>query len=534
MSALASEAPPPATPMSEDERDEDQDQDQDVPMVEDVPIRRDELKQKDYYSKWDAFEKEQTAGLDEEEEKQKAESDAALGKTKYAMSEAEARDMSKHEQLKAAKKAWDHKLSLENMAKHEINGLSGGEGADAAASGEARVLTDADLEGKKVLTIKQCRGLTFVLPTNLVGMIKVFIEECKDCAFILAAKLVTSHVEMAHCERCSVEVAEEPLHTMQADLCKGVTLTYGEGLFREGHRVYSAGCEDLNIHCDYRTGDGKDVKRISSSNDFIRDLAPLVLVPDKSSIAGAKADAAAEAGSGAAAAEGGAGVVGMSDAEAQAAAISKAASSLSAPRSEEQHFITRLVPGHGLLTEAAVQVGNRWVTPRELEQESAAAREVTAAELREASFKAEREKLMGNQSFTSGEYAQAAVHYTLAIDLANTADSQSTQFPQPVNPILHACYSNRAQCFLKLGQPEKALEDSDMCIKVKPDFVKGHFRRGIALHAMGRYQEALPSLGKAQELEDPKKKQSLTQIKQAITFAEAKLAGQMRKMRGGR
>ena len=36
------------------------------------------------------------------------------------------------------------------------------------------------------------------------------------------------------------------------------------------------------------------------------------------------------------------------------------------------------------------------------------------------------------------------------------------------------------------------------------------------------------------ELEDPKKKQSLTQIKQAITFAEAKLAGQMRKMRGGR
>ena len=94
MSAMASEAPPPATPMSEDERDEDQDQDQDVPMVEDVPIRRDELKQKDYYSKWDAFEKEQTAGLDEEEEKQKAESDAALGKTKYAMSEAEARDMS--------------------------------------------------------------------------------------------------------------------------------------------------------------------------------------------------------------------------------------------------------------------------------------------------------------------------------------------------------------------------------------------------------------------------------------------------------
>ena len=499
----------------------------DEPIVEDVPIRRDEMQQKDYYKKWDAFEKEQVEALDDEETKLKEESDTALGKTKYPASEAEARDMSKHEQLKAAKKAWDHKLDLDNMAKHEINGLNGEGGGFEGVKNEARILSVADMESKKVLTIKACTNCSFVLPASLEGMIKLFIEGCHNCRFYLQARFVTSHVEMAHCDDCVVEIGGggclEAPHTFQADLCRGITLTYGEGLFTEAHRVYSAGCSNLEMHCDYRTANGKEVKRISSSNDYIRDLAPLVIVPDKPTATATEANVA-EGEASASAVE-----PAPTPAEAQAASIQEAAANLNAPRSEEQHFITMLVKGRGLVTEAAVQVGNRWVTPRELEEESAAQREVTAAELRETSFRAEREKLCGNQSFTNGEYAQAAVHYTMAIDLANTADSQSTQFPQPVNPILHACYSNRAQCFLKLGQPEKALEDSNMCIKTKPDFVKGHFRRGIALHALGRYREALPSLGKAQELEDPKKKQSLTQIKQAITFAEAKLAGQMRR-----
>jgi len=50
-------------------------------------------------------------------------------------------------------------------------------------------------------------------------------------------------------------------------------------------------------------------------------------------------------------------------------------------RSEEQHFITRLVAGSspgsgGLVTEVAVQVGNRWVTRSELDLETANQAEV--------------------------------------------------------------------------------------------------------------------------------------------------------------
>ena len=169
----------------------------------------------------------------------------------------------------------------------------------------------------------------------------------------------------------------------------------------------------------------------------------------------------------------------------------------------------------------------------------------------------------------------SAAALQVAIDLANTSDSQSTQFPQPVSPLLHACFSNRAACFLKLGQLEKALQDADSCVATAPaGFVKGHFRRGLALHAMGHYHEALPSLGKALRLEEPKNKvaskqasrknhgcarrslslsrvlarshglarsrslllsfaqASVKQIEQAITFAERKLQEELRKRMG--
>jgi tetratricopeptide (TPR) repeat protein len=54
----------------------------------------------------------------------------------------------------------------------------------------------------------------------------------------------------------------------------------------------------------------------------------------------------------------------------------------------------------------------------------------------------------------------------------------------------------------------------------------------MSLHAMGRYAEALPSLGKALRLENPKSKQSIQQIQQAITFAERQLDVEMRKRLG--
>jgi len=47
-------------------------------------------------------------------------------------------------------------------------------------------------------------------------------------------------------------------------------------------------------------------------------------------------------------------------------------------------------------------------------------------------------------------------------------------------------YSNRAASYSALNMHAEALADADKCIQLKPQWVKGHFRRGIALVKLGR------------------------------------------------
>ncbi|XP_028771585.1 LOW QUALITY PROTEIN: stress-induced-phosphoprotein 1-like [Neltuma alba] len=93
---------------------------------------------------------------------------------------------------------------------------------------------------------------------------------------------------------------------------------------------------------------------------------------------------------------------------------------------------------------------------------------------------AEGEKMslkdQGNEFFKSGKYLRAAALYTQAIK------------QDPSNPTL---YSNRAAALLQLDKLTKALEDAEMTIKLKPEWEKGHFRKGCVLEAMKRYDDAL-------------------------------------------
>jgi cytochrome c-type biogenesis protein CcmH/NrfG len=78
-------------------------------------------------------------------------------------------------------------------------------------------------------------------------------------------------------------------------------------------------------------------------------------------------------------------------------------------------------------------------------------------------------------------------------------------------------YANRSACFLKLGEHERALADAERCVKIEPGFVKGRFRIGLALHALGRFAEAAAALAEAETL-DPKN----AQIKDALKMAAFK------------
>ena len=85
-------------------------------------------------------------------------------------------------------------------------------------------------------------------------------------------------------------------------------------------------------------------------------------------------------------------------------------------------------------------------------------------------------KLKGNDCVKKKDYDTAVKWYTEAIDK---------------DPTQHVFYSNRSAAHLKNGNPEAALLDGIECIKTNPGWIKGYNRKGCALHALKRYEEAV-------------------------------------------
>jgi len=133
---------------------------------------------------------------------------------------------------------------------------------------------------------------------------------------------------------------------------------------------------------------------------------------------------------------------------------------------------------------------------------SASSADDTAVSPEQLREQAEAKRKEGNEAFVANDFLQAAVFYTQAIQMC---------------PELHLAWANRAQCFLKTGQVEKALEDSDKCTELAPTYAKGWFRKGVALHALDRFAEAVPALCEAEKL-DPNNKQ----IPEAVRMAQLK------------
>merc|ERR1711953_1494454 len=85
-----------------------------------------------------------------------------------------------------------------------------------------------------------------------------------------------------------------------------------------------------------------------------------------------------------------------------------------------------------------------------------------------------------------------------------------------------AIWANRLQCWLKLGNNEKALDDAQKCTEVDPSNAKGWFRKGMSLHAMKRYPEAIPALLEAEKIEPSNKQvQDAIKMSQLMTRKQA-------------
>jgi len=298
---------------------------------------------KDYHDKWDRIARDEVAKTEEEETAEALADKAKIGADKGPKSEAEAKDLEAREGLKKAKKLWQRRQDEEAAQRCVITEKDTHAVIDAARVGDANVVT-----------IKGCENATVFLDKDL-KLVKVFLEDCKECVVRLHCALVTSFVEVSRCEGVCLETAVL-LHTVQCDICDRVTIRWMnpkvfDAAAPDGPRVYSAACTALCIDA----GGG----RLACTDNL---------------------DEAVDCGT----------------------------------AKDEQQFVTQFFEG-ALLTERVVQgTAKRLVGATQRELDAAGETPQTIAE--EARADAEREKAAGNQAFSQREYGQAAVHYTVCLD----------------------------------------------------------------------------------------------------------------------
>eukprot|EP00899_Mesostigma_viride_P002849 jgi/Mesvir1/12565/Mv18451-RA.1 len=103
----------------------------------------------------------------------------------------------------------------------------------------------------------------------------------------------------------------------------------------------------------------------------------------------------------------------------------------------------------------------------------------------------EGHKQAGNKALKEGRFEEAINFYASALQLAKEPHEEA------------AVYSNKSLAYLRLGDAAKALELAEKATKASEDWPKGYFRKGEALAALGRHEDAVTALAHAAKL-DPK------------------------------
>jgi len=322
---------------------------------------------------------------------------------------------------------------------------------------EAKMVIDGEKGSKREIT-KDILGNKLVLlikncqacefvVSRGCRLVKMFVEDCSALKLDIRCMLITQHVEVLRCKDSDIIVGH-PTATMQFDLCDTVTLSYGQNIFRQdSDKVYHAGVKGLKMLAD---GQEETV--------------------DSEALASQDWDG-------------------------------------KTPKNEIQ-FVTHR-PGQycgRFRTEKVIREAGMPAPSSQSLKKDADGGSREEAETQAATF-----KLQGNEAFKLREYAQAAIHYTQAIECLPKGSEASFE-------AFHVCLSNRSACFLKLGDHERALKDADECVSVSPKYVKGLFRKGLSLKALGRFHEAMKCFTVALELE-PKNQQ----IKDAAHFCEFRI-----------
>eukprot|EP00755_Sulcionema_specki_P006115 Sspe_Gene.489::Locus_167_Transcript_1_1_Confidence_1.000_Length_1702::g.489::m.489 len=121
-------------------------------------------------------------------------------------------------------------------------------------------------------------------------------------------------------------------------------------------------------------------------------------------------------------------------------------------------------------------------------------------------------KQKGNAAFKKAEFDLAVLCYNRALTEARTAEE------------LAVLYNNRATCLFSMRMYSQALADSQVSIETNPAYMKGYYRRGMCLKALGHDDEGKHDValseGKA-DAHPPELAEKIAAVVQA-TLASAK------------
>ena len=367
---------------------------------------------------------------------------------------------------------------------------------------------------------------------SIFGLIKIFLHKVSNCTVWIKSKVISGTLELHHCDNVVVKIVgpHATIATVQMDLSRNVTVEFHNApsghntatspdssqYLYWGHsvddRIFHAGVSNLtvSVHRDsvveYQTtadylADGATAvgNATPEEQQFVTSVHNQALVTERVVRTGSTTGNQVRA---------------MTERELQAAEVKKQQAADKAIAMAQDMIQLQDKDGNPLVTKTNT---NNTTTATNKEEEEV--QEVVSPHVQAIVDECQQNKTRGNEAFGAGEYGQAILLYSLALDKADElGDSSSSLFPRDV------VYANRAACFLKLGQPEKAEQDAQQALAMNPDNLKALFRRGLALHAQQQYSQALPYLAQASKQEPNNK-----QIQQALKFCEVRLEQDYRK-----
>lgn len=99
-------------------------------------------------------------------------------------------------------------------------------------------------------------------------------------------------------------------------------------------------------------------------------------------------------------------------------------------------------------------------------------------------------KEKGTQYFKEGKYKQASVQYKRIVSWLEHESGLSEEDEKKAKALRLAAHLNLAMCFLKLQEPNQALENCDKALELDASSEKALFRRGEALFGMNEFDKA--------------------------------------------